>query len=61
MTFQFENLRMSKYESVTVFSSTLNSIANEAIMMSKNYKDKKFVKKNYPGFPEKLALPTKHC
>ena len=38
---QFENMRMTEEESVTSFSSKLSSIANEAIVLGKNFKDKK--------------------
>ena len=52
---QFENLRMTEEESVTSFSSKLRSIANEAIVLGKNFKDKKLVKKLIRCLPEKYA------
>lgn len=52
---QFENLRMADEESITSFSSKLSSIANEAIVLGKNFKDKKLVKKLIRCLPEKFA------
>jgi len=51
----FENLRMTKEEFVTSFSSKLSSIANEAIVLGKIFKDKKLVKKLIRCLPEKYA------
>lgn len=42
---QFENLRMTEDESITDFSAKLSSIAHEATVLGKEYKDKKLVKK----------------
>ena len=52
---QFENLRMTEEESITSFSSKLSSIANEATVLGKNFKDKKLVKKMIRCLPEKYA------
>ncbi|XP_056843312.1 uncharacterized protein LOC130495810 [Raphanus sativus] len=52
---QFENLRMSEDESITVFSAKLSAIAHEATVLGKEYKDKKLVKKMIRCLPEKFA------
>lgn len=52
---QFENLRISEDESITVFSSKLSAIAHEATVLGKEYKDKKLVKKMIRCLPEKFA------
>ena len=41
---RFENLRMEDDESIAGFVSKLSSIANEATVLGKKYKEKKLVK-----------------
>ncbi|CAA7031093.1 unnamed protein product [Microthlaspi erraticum] len=52
---QFENLRMEKDESVASFTAKLNTIANEASVLGKKYKEKKLVKKLLRCLPSKFS------
>ncbi|KAL1209252.1 hypothetical protein V5N11_033112 [Cardamine amara subsp. amara] len=45
LEYEFESLTMGAGESVYDFSSKMSSICQEAIVLGKNYKDKKLVKK----------------
>lgn len=49
------NLRMAEEEYITSFSSKLSSIENKAIVLGKNFKDKKLVKKLIKCLPGKFA------
>ncbi|XP_024009962.1 uncharacterized protein LOC112085161 [Eutrema salsugineum] len=52
---QFENLRMEKDESITSFTTKISTLANEAFVLGKKYKDKKLVKKLLRCLPPKYA------
>lgn len=44
MASQFETLTMGDDESIEVYNEKLSSIANEALVLGQNYKDKKMVR-----------------
>ncbi|XP_010424417.1 PREDICTED: uncharacterized protein LOC104709518 [Camelina sativa] len=50
----FENLQMTKTESVADYRSRLSGIAQEAVVLGKRYKDKKLVKKFLRSLPDKF-------
>ncbi|KAL1215942.1 hypothetical protein V5N11_028938 [Cardamine amara subsp. amara] len=51
---EFESLTMGAGDSIDDFSSKLSSIRQEAIVLGKNYKDKKLVKKFLRSLPTKF-------
>ncbi|XP_010451604.1 PREDICTED: uncharacterized protein LOC104733749 [Camelina sativa] len=51
---RFENLRMEEHESISDFSSKLSSLAQEALILGKKYKDQKLVKTFLRCLPSKF-------